>query len=316
MSTRRKVFKQGPATLVVSLPSKWARENKINAGNELSVLPVGNSITFSKTDQKIGKKEITLNLDDFSYHFILSRSLAVLYKTGYDKITLTYSDPNRYLKKANKDIALKASIQEIVKRFVGAEIASQSATKTEIECFLTEISPDLDKISKRIFFLIKETTNEMLDAIGKDYSKFHENIYFYHDNITKFINYFLRTLYSSEKTESEKKFAFASYSYLSVLVDKLRHISARINEFGCTPQVKKYFTELFEYFYELLQCFEKREMQQELINKIYNLRNRILNQKLSVRELKVVSEARMFLDSPIVFLEYIFERILEKKEKL
>ncbi len=312
---RRKVIKQGPATLMVSLPSKWVKENKISPGDEMAVLPSGNRIIFSKTEHKSGRKEITVNVDDFCIHFALSRFLAVLYKTNYDKITIVYTKPV-YLERAKEKIPLKVSVQDIVKRFVGAEITSQTSNKIDIECFATEENPDLDKISKRIYFLMRETLNDMLLSIGKDYRKFHETIYLHHDNITKFINYFERTLYGSDKSEDEKKSAFAFYSLLGIAVDKMRHISYKIDRFGCTPKAKKYLEDIFKVFYEQFEYSEEKHAPQELIRKRYMLRQKIINESFNIKEYQIISDAMLFLDTIINFSEYVIAKNLEKGQNI
>ncbi len=313
-SMKRKVVKQGPATMMVSLPSKWIKENKIAAGDELAVLPQGNKILFSKTEQKQGRKEATIDVDNYWQHFALSKYLTVLYRTGYDKITLVHSKPI-YLEKGSKKLPFKIWVNDVVNKFVGAEITSQTASKTEIECLATEENPDLDKLARRISFLIRETTAEMLISIGKDYHKFHEEVMTHHDNISKFLNYFLRTLYASDKSEDLKKFEFSFYSLMEIMIDKIRHTSAKINEFGCTPKVKKYLEEIFEVFNEQFDTLDKEEFSQELMKKRYDLRQRILKESFNPKESKIISEAMPFLDTIVTFAELVVAKNLEKRTK-
>ena len=56
---QRKVIQQGPSTLMVSLPSKWVKENNIKKGEELTVDWTNNQLTICPGSSSIEKK-ITL----------------------------------------------------------------------------------------------------------------------------------------------------------------------------------------------------------------------------------------------------------------
>ena len=77
-------------------------------------------------------------------------------------------------------------------------------------------------------------TTQLIEAIGPNYSKFHDISYDLHDNVVRFINYFLRELHKSDLTESDKEVAYSFYNMLDNMVDKVRHVSEKINEFGCS----------------------------------------------------------------------------------
>jgi phosphate uptake regulator len=313
---KRKVVKQGPATMMVSLPSKWIKENKIAAGDELGVLPAGNRIIYSKSEQKTGRKEITVNIDNYWNHTALSKCLAVLYRTNYDKINLVHSKPI-YLNRAANKVPLKVWASESINKFVGVEITSQSSTKTEIECLTTEENPNLEKMAKRISFLIKETTSELISSIGENYHTFHETVGIHLDSIGKFVNYLLRTLYASDKSEDLKRFEFAFYSYLEIMVDKIRHTSSQIDKFGCTPKLKKCLEEIFQVFNEQFEAIDKgEEFSQELMKKRYDLRQGILQEKFTPKESRIIAEAMPFLDTIALFAELSVVRNLEKNQSV
>ena len=311
---KRKLVKQGGTALTVSLPADWAREYKLKAGDEINALINEDSVIFSVSEKKQKRKEATLNIDDTTY-LSLARHMYLLYRTNHDKITLTYSKQEAFDPKKERKTNLKVVIRNIVGRLIGAEIISQSSTKTEIECFVTEEKPDLDKIEKRIYFLTKETTNEMLQAIGPNYHDFHITMYDHHDNITKFINYFLRELYKSNRSEDEKKIAYAFYTIYDNLVDKLRHISEKIDRFGCTTKLKGYIEEIFDFFYEGFKLLNKKQLSQEFIKTRYDIKERINKESFTAKELRVLAEAVVFLDTLNELTEYILLKSLESKNE-
>lgn len=313
---RRKVIKQGPATMMVSLPSKWVKENRIAAGDEVGVLPQGDKLIISKGQEAAKRKEITLDITDYKTYMELSRYLTVLYKTGYNKIELNYrKQAERMLvTKRKEELNIKSAIRVIVNRFIGAEIVSQSSNKTEIECLATEENPNLDKIADRIYFLFKETIGELFDSIGKNYIRFHDEVVGHHDNITKFINYYFRTLYNSDKSEEEKKFAFAFYTVLELLVDKTKYISDKLHENGCTPKVKEYLKDIFGLFFEQYDFIKNNQVvTEDFIIRRYDFRGKLKSDKFSTKEYPIIMESLPFLEAINVFIEYSVVKDIVKK---
>ena len=49
---RRKLVKQGNATLMISLPSKWAKENKLDKGDEIILNEYGRDLIVSTEEVK------------------------------------------------------------------------------------------------------------------------------------------------------------------------------------------------------------------------------------------------------------------------
>lgn len=308
---KRKVNLVGQNTLTVSLPSKFISENNIEKGDELYSSFEKNEITFSLEERKSVDKEITINIDDFSYA-TLTKSLITLYITNYNKITLLHSGDEIVYFKNNKKLNLHSTIKKLVSRFIGAEIILQTPKKTEIECFLNNDNEDLEKIEKRIYFLLKDTFNELINSIGDNFSEFNDLAYDYHDNIDKFINYFLRKLDSSDKSEEEKKVAYSFYSFISTLVDNIRHISEKINKYGCSEKMKNYLEEIFEVFIELFVFLHKGHITKEITKKRYDLIEKINNEDLTANELWVFSEASIFLDTLNAFNEYSIVKALNE----
>ncbi|MBI4450977.1 phosphate uptake regulator PhoU [Candidatus Woesearchaeota archaeon] len=84
----RKVVQQGPATLMISLPARWARQNRVAKGRELHVQEHPGRIQFSVTDQKRGVASVDIS----GYPAQLARKvIGGLYKAGYDEIAVRHS---------------------------------------------------------------------------------------------------------------------------------------------------------------------------------------------------------------------------------
>jgi len=309
---KRKINRVGMNTLTVSLPSKWVNDNHLKAGDELYFHTSQDDISFSIVEKKHKEKEITVNIDGFN-KYLLSRYLIILYIENYNKIILTYTNTEIYDDKTKKNVNIKSKISNCCNRFIGMEIVSQTNIKTELACFILKDMQELQVIEKRIYFLLKETIDELLNAMDKDYHYFHQGMYDKHDSIIKFIYYYLRTLDSSDKSEDEKKTLYALYMTIDHVIDKIRHLSEKIDEYGYTTQVKKHIEEIFALFCNFFNTLHKGKVSREVVAKRYQLVKKIESTEYTLKELKVMSEIKILLDFMNDFHHVLVTREVEKE---
>ena len=84
---RRKIVKHGQGTLTVSLPSRWAKEQKLRAGDEIQVTPKQSILEIGEA--KPVSKEITIDLSGIG--ILLPRTVTSIYKAGFDRAKIYYS---------------------------------------------------------------------------------------------------------------------------------------------------------------------------------------------------------------------------------
>jgi phosphate uptake regulator len=297
---KRKVAQIGPSTLMVSLPNKWVRENNVKKGDELNVLLGNKEINFSLDEKKLENKEISLDISNMDY-YTLARYLEMLYVTNYNKITLNHSKPqmivHKWHRNKNTFISTKKAISILKSRHIGMEVVSQTQKCTEIRCFLLDKETNLNKIEKRIYFLFKDMVEELFIEL-KDYTEqSHENFYNYHDNIAKFITYYLRVLDQSNLSLEEKNQFFALYWIIDKMVDKIRHLNDFVLRYGCSKRLVNSLREILDLVESQFKALHKGKLSSELIEKRYKLVNKIENTDYSKEELKVVNEIKIFLDT-------------------
>ncbi len=87
---QRKLVKQGAATLMVSLPAKWAQKNNLDKGDVVDLIEKNNSLIITSETIET-KKSVELNITKFNESSIRA-SLATLYRLGYDKFKINFSD--------------------------------------------------------------------------------------------------------------------------------------------------------------------------------------------------------------------------------
>ena len=309
---KRKVAQIGPSTLMVSLPSQWVKANNIKKGEELDVNLSRKEICFSLGNKKEEEKEITLDISNFN-KYLLSRYLEVLYISNYHKIILHYSSGELHNDKNQTDVNVKSVIKKLSERFIGMEIVSQTKNMTELRCFLLDQEKDLNKIEKRIYFLLNDFINEFFHALEGNYQEFHQNVYNYHDTIYKFTSYYLRVLDHSEKSFEEKKQLYSLHLIIDKMVDKLRHLSEAIVKYKCTPKVKKTLKEIFSIVNEQFLALHKGELSRKLITDRYVLVKKIEEENYSLNELRVITEVKLFLDTINDFTRAVIVKGLAQK---
>ncbi len=152
---RRKIIKQGVATLTLSLPSKWAKKFNLKAGDELDVDEQdSNLLVAAKPREK--KKEITVEITEANKEDI-EVILTHLYRRGFDTITLK-----------GVSAALMNTVTAVTKDLLlGFEVTEREGK----QCKITNISEPTEEkyevLLRRAFLIIKETQTTVLRDFEK-----------------------------------------------------------------------------------------------------------------------------------------------------
>lgn len=314
---KRKVNRVGQNTLTVSLPTKWAKKLSIKAGDEIDVEEKGRSIIITiKERAKLLKKTI-LNLDELN-HLVLNRFIDEFYRQGVEEITLKFTKETIFNYKKDIEIEVDKYIKKLVGRYIGLEIISKTNNKIVLQSLITkEEYEKINVIEKRVYFLIKELVNEFIQSMESDFSKFHSKVYDYHDNIAKFSNYYLRLLNFSELSEEKKNRLFGLFIIIEKIIDKIRHTGERISEMKkITAKIKRYLKYIFELFIEQFELILKKDYSlnelDSLVKKRYNLIKKINLENFIEKEIKVISECKLLLDTINDFCEVYIALNIEK----
>ncbi|MDD5193227.1 MAG: hypothetical protein PHF67_01435 [Candidatus Nanoarchaeia archaeon] len=141
---KRKIVKQGAATMMVSLPAKWIKKNNLSKGDEIDIEDKGNAILIQAEPQS-SEKETEINissLTESSIRVIITNC----YRLGYNKIKISFNNP----------LAIKIISEVINNKLIGFEITKKTEKYCEIEN-ITEPSKDqFDNIFSKILLNIEE----------------------------------------------------------------------------------------------------------------------------------------------------------------
>ena len=149
----RKVIRLAEKTLVISLPSKWAKSQGVTKGDELEVEPAENKLIIS-TQKEIARQKASI-------HFtgpleLVRKRIRTAYKRGFDELELTFSDPK-----------IISEIKKELNQLLGYEIVKQGEKHCIIKNIATAMDEEFDNILRRLFLMILEMGKDSFDAVKK-----------------------------------------------------------------------------------------------------------------------------------------------------
>ncbi|MEK6960391.1 MAG: AbrB/MazE/SpoVT family DNA-binding domain-containing protein [Nanoarchaeota archaeon] len=306
---KRKLVKQGGSALTVTLPSAWAKRCGLKPGDEIDMEENGKTVIISAENQNTRAKKACMSLDGLNWT-IINRYLEILYRTGIEEITLTYTKNTVPFYLYKKQVPIDQFLDQIIKRFIGLEVVSHTQGKIVIQKLVkAENLEKADVLKHRIYFLIKETLDEFKKGMGKDFKKFNETMYERHDNVVKFALHLSRIVHLSDKSEDEKTQTLAVIDSIHKTMDKLRHTSMRVAEMKkITPKIKSILSEIFAFYISQFDVILKKDYNlkdlDDMIKRRSDLVNKVNSEKLTPEEARVLSDCKILLDTFNEFTSY------------
>jgi phosphate uptake regulator len=155
----RKVQKVGHSTVTVSLPSEWVRENNINPGDLVFLLPEKDGtlkIVPSQIAQKEEAEEYIINTDLCEEPGMLERLIVGSYILGRDVIRLTSSSR---IGKEHVD-----EIRGVVHKLIGLGILEETTKNILLQCSVDPTKFKLDMLIRRLTVIASTILSESMQA--------------------------------------------------------------------------------------------------------------------------------------------------------
>lgn len=145
----RKVTKTGPATLTISIPSKWAKKNNLKAGSFVEIQETKSSLIIEPQQTSLETIKITYN-ENF-----IENMLEKLFLEAESKIIIESQDEIPKLDK-------------LIKKFPGFQIIESQPNKIIINRTLKPSIDNPKALLKRCYLIIKESLYENPPVISDD----------------------------------------------------------------------------------------------------------------------------------------------------
>ncbi|MFH1589331.1 MAG: phosphate uptake regulator PhoU [archaeon] len=245
----RKAIQLAGKTLVVSLPSKWAKKNNIVKGDELIVDEEEKSLVIS-TEKLKEREKIVLNTAELGKYDPLY--IAYLYQAGIDEIRINYDDQSVF-----------TAIQEKLPDLMGYEIIDQGQNYVEIKNISIELEEEFENILRRTFHIIEEMGRSSLEAIKENNKGKLKVVLPLENSVDKFTDFCKRVLNKRGYKDSKKtQFYYVIIRDLEKIADYYEKISSYVieNGFNLSKELIELYNEaneFFSLFHKLFYKFDK-----------------------------------------------------------
>ncbi|MBN2422613.1 phosphate uptake regulator PhoU [Candidatus Woesearchaeota archaeon] len=156
---RRKVVQHGPATLTISLPSKWVKENKIKKGDEVELDVKSKELVILPAEEKDELKKVEIKIP--TKEEWMGRAIFMCYVKGYDEIKIKFNDPLIFDK-----------IEKLSEEFIGVEIIDQEENFCILKNIAQELENEFESILRKLFFVIlQQAEKSHIHIKEKEYKK-------------------------------------------------------------------------------------------------------------------------------------------------
>lgn len=181
---RRKAIQLASKTLVISLPSKWAKMHGIKRGDEIEVEEAGNVL---KVHASSGKRSMQSTVKIRAGHPFMRRVIDTPYRMGLDEIRIEYDEPSVFPK-----------IQAEINNLMGFEIMRQGPGYCVARNIAEGIDAEFVNSFNRLFFVTISFLEDILCAIEKKEPDSLKDIMGSED-ITNRLAHFCRRMLNIEK---------------------------------------------------------------------------------------------------------------------
>jgi phosphate uptake regulator len=262
----RKVIQLAGKTLVVSMPSKWARAAGIEKGSEVSVEEKGDSLLISSLSLK---KRLSAEVDLSGTMPMTKRVLGALFKLGYEEVKARFSTSEEL-----------AAVQEVIREeFIGFEVVKRTKNSIEIKNVTRLDEGEFETIVRRMFLALIGMAEESLQALLKEDSLWLNTIALTDKDINKYADFCRRLLHQKGLSVSNKPLpTYYLVEQLERIGDSYRDICSeaisgrKLCKAGekTYSEVTGFFRQVYEFYYSfsLLNVAEIGRKRKLLKNKI------------------------------------------------
>lgn len=302
---KRRVIQIANSTQLISLPRKWALQNKIKKGDELEILENGNKLYISTGPQS--EKNIK-EIDISNLNPIIPRIMHALYKVGYDEIKINFSNPQM----------LDIIQQRLQEEIIGFEIIEQKSNYCVVKAFAGGVESEFDVVLRRIFLLLKSMADGILEAIEKKDTSMIKSLRHLEANNNKYTGHCRRIINKGLYNSKNVAIMYSTIEELEKIADEYKYlcdffignpkIISNVSK-ECQDMFKnlnKFFDACYELFYkfDMKKCAELFEKRKELIT---NVRSTWVKKKLAATDIAIIHYYLVILQKIANILSFKFE---------
>jgi phosphate uptake regulator len=207
----RRLQLTGGSTFILSLPSKWVRENGLSRGSELIISESDDSLVISSGHPKKIEVSKKLMINERVNISELQRILISIYISGFNTLVI-----------ASKQY-LSEELREIIKKFsrlvMGVEIFEESSTSITLQNVLDSTSFPLSKAVRRMSLNVEAMIKDTIAGMENSDNKLLENVIERDDEVDRYLYYIYREVRAGTEEGSDAVYYLIFSRILERLAD-------------------------------------------------------------------------------------------------
>ncbi|MCL4341608.1 MAG: AbrB/MazE/SpoVT family DNA-binding domain-containing protein [Candidatus Thermoplasmatota archaeon] len=214
----RKVQQTGGSTFIVSLPSKWAKENGLKRGSELVLEEEdGNLLIRGKS---VDPREVvkTINIEgEVRDRNLLQRTMTSFYISNFETLIIRT--------KGHMKPDLREEIRRFSKVVMGVEIFEESANTIVLQNVLDSSSFPLNNSVRRMSLNVETMLDDVIEGIRKKDPELLESIEKRDDDVDRYQWYIYREVLKGGHSDTNSTFSLILSRILERIADHTVNLS-------------------------------------------------------------------------------------------
>lgn len=228
-------MKQGPSTLVVSIPSALVKRFKVKKGDSVFLKDQEKGFAVSFHPQN-DEKKIAVDLSGTLP--MTHRIVGALYKAGYDEMTLKYSTAEE-----------AKAILETIPRLQGHEVFQHQKNAIVVKGIVKMDQESFDILYRKCFHVVKDMAEDTVIALKKNDKELMQQVILKDDMMAVFVDYTRRMLLKGIVSEQSTELYYIA-TQLEKIADRLKYVCRYYASPSSSSHVKQKPTQAIVVFLE------------------------------------------------------------------
>ena len=203
ISYTRRVQLTGGSTYILSLPSKWVKENKITKGSEITIEDDKGKLLISYGEDRKAENVKRINIDGKVNLEHFQRAITSLYISDFDTLIITSS---QYI-----DQPLREAVKRFARLVMGIEIFEESSRSVVLQNVLDSASFPLSNAIRRMSLNVETMIEDVISGINESDEKLLDSVINRDDEVDRYQLYVYREV-KSGKNENENSVFYLIFS--------------------------------------------------------------------------------------------------------
>lgn len=202
-SYTRRIQLTGGSTYIISLPSKWIKENRLEKGSELTIDESNGSLLLSHGEQEKAELVKKINIDPKVDLENFQRVLTSVYISGFDSLIIQSS---QYI-----DHPLRETVKKFSRLVMGVEIFEESSRTIVLQNVLDPASFPMANAVRRMSLNVETMIGDVVKGIEENDRKLLESVIIRDDDVDRYMLYVYRVV-NRGKADNQNSIFFLIFS--------------------------------------------------------------------------------------------------------